>query len=101
MLVEAVTKEAVRQGKRWVGRGEEGGVEIEKDDGCQQSEAMKVFFLLWFDRFSCGTTPQDTVEVDHRETGVGVFKLPSCSFAGSSAGGGHRKNGRRSESVGD
>lgn len=80
--------------------GEEGRVEIEKDDGCQQIEAMKVF-LLWFDRFSCGTTPKDTVEIDRRETGVGVFKLPSRSFAGTSAGGGHRKNVCRSESVGD
>lgn len=41
------------------------------------------------------------MEIDCRETGVGVFKLPSRSFAGTSAGGGHRKNGCRSESVGD
>lgn len=37
--------------------------------------------------FSCGTTPKDTVEMDPRETGLGVFKLPSCSFASTSAGG--------------
>lgn len=39
--------------------------------------------------------------MDHRETRVGVFKLPSRSFAGTSAGGRHRKNRGKSESVGD
>lgn len=37
--------------------------------------------------FSCGTTPKDTVEMDPGETGPGVFKLPSRSFASTSAGG--------------
>lgn len=42
MLVEAeaATKEAVSQGER--GREGEEGVEIEKDDRCQQKEAAKV-----------------------------------------------------------
>lgn len=58
-------------------------------------------FLLGFDRFSYGTTPKDTVETDRRETGVGVFKLPSCSFAELLLGVGHRKHGCRSESAGE